>query len=523
LRDPDKQALRTQLILTRARLSMASRHDRSERAVRHLLESGLLEGVQVLALYAARPEEADPYSFEAHAPQSAYPRVRGADLEFGLARRGALQPAPPWGILEPMEAVPSLALSNIDLFVVPGVGFGRDGERIGYGRGYYDRTLEKARQVRPEVKAIGFGFACQVSDGIPMRPGDQRLDGLVTEEGPAPLRSKVTSAPALGIKAEDMNIRIPPADEQLAILERGTVDLHPKEELKKRLAESHEHQKPLRIKTGFDPTAPDLHLGHTVLIEKMAQFQRLGHEVTFLIGDYTALIGDPTGRNAMRPPLSEEQIQVNAKTYTDQVFKILDRDRTIIEWNSKWLGKLSFQEVIKLAARYNVARMLERRDFKDRFESNTQIAIHELLYPLMQAYDSVALVPDVELGGHDQIFNLNAGRHIMEQYGQRPQCVLTVGLLVGAGRPGQDVQVQGQSRRHHRTRRGDVREDPQPPGRDHVDLVPVVDRSEPRPGQHPSLGGQKGPRPNPGRAFPRRSCGGRGPSLVRGRSPRQKR
>ncbi|MBK6684514.1 MAG: tyrosine--tRNA ligase [Deltaproteobacteria bacterium] len=228
-----------------------------------------------------------------------------------------------------------------------------------------------------------------------------------------------------------MNIRIPPADEQLAILERGTVDLHPKEELKKRLAESHEHQKPLRIKTGFDPTAPDLHLGHTVLIEKMAQFQRLGHEVTFLIGDYTALIGDPTGRNAMRPPLSEEQIQVNAKTYTDQVFKILDRDRTIIEWNSKWLGKLSFQEVIKLAARYNVARMLERRDFKDRFESNTQIAIHELLYPLMQAYDSVALVPDVELGGHDQIFNLNAGRHIMEQYGQRPQCVLTVGLLVG--------------------------------------------------------------------------------------------
>lgn len=241
----------------------------------------------------------------------------------------------------------------------------------------------------------------------------------------------MTSGPALGIKAEDMTIRIPPADEQLAILERGTVDLHPKEELKKRLADSHEQQKPLRIKTGFDPTAPDLHLGHTVLIEKMAQFQRLGHEVIFLIGDYTALIGDPTGRNAMRPPLSEEQIQANAKTYTDQVFKILDRERTVIEWNSKWLGKLSFKEVIKLAARYNVARMLERRDFKERFESNTQIAIHELLYPLMQAYDSVALVPDVELGGHDQIFNLNAGRHIMEQYGQRPQCVLTVGLLVG--------------------------------------------------------------------------------------------
>lgn len=183
MRDPDKQALRTQLILLRGRLSPGDRQGRSERAVQHLLASGLLEGVQVVALYAARPEEADPYGLEAHVLQSAYPRVRGADLEFCEARKGALQPAPPWGILEPTEALPPLLLSSVDLFVVPGVGFGRDGERIGYGRGYYDRTLQAARQARPEVKAIGFGFACQVVDGIPMRPGDQRLDGLVTEHG----------------------------------------------------------------------------------------------------------------------------------------------------------------------------------------------------------------------------------------------------------------------------------------------------------------------------------------------------
>lgn len=225
--------------------------------------------------------------------------------------------------------------------------------------------------------------------------------------------------------------RIPPAAEQLQVLRRGTVDLHPVEALEARLAESHRTQKPLVIKAGFDPTAPDLHLGHTVAIEKMAQFQRFGHDAVFLIGDYTALIGDPTGRNTLRPPLSEAQIEANAATYTEQVFKILDRARTRVEWNSTWLGKLSFNDVIVLASKYNVGRMLERRDFKTRFEENRQIAVHEFLYPLMQAYDSVALKADVELGGHDQIFNLNAGRHIMEAYGLRPQVVLTVGLLVG--------------------------------------------------------------------------------------------
>ncbi|MCK6552105.1 tyrosine--tRNA ligase [Myxococcota bacterium] len=224
---------------------------------------------------------------------------------------------------------------------------------------------------------------------------------------------------------------IPPAEEQLAVLTRGTVDLHPHADLEARLKKSHAEQKPLVIKAGFDPTAPDLHFGHTVLIEKMAQFQRFGHDVVFLIGDYTALIGDPTGRNTLRPPLSKAEIEKNASTYTEQVFKILDREKTRIEWNSRWLDKLSFNDVIVLASKYNLGRMLERRDFKQRFEANTQISLHELLYPLMQGYDSVALECDVELGGHDQIFNLNVGRHLMEEYGKKPQIVMTVGLLVG--------------------------------------------------------------------------------------------
>lgn len=228
-----------------------------------------------------------------------------------------------------------------------------------------------------------------------------------------------------------MSFTIPPAAVQFETLRRGTVDLNPESDFLKRLEDAHRTQTPLRIKTGFDPTAPDLHLGHTVLIEKMAQFQRLGHDVIFLIGDYTARIGDPTGRNAMRPPLSDEEIDANAATYAEQVFKILDRERTRVERNSSWLKDMTFKDVIELAARYNLGRMLERRDFRQRFDENKQIALHEFLYPLMQGFDSVALKADVELGGHDQIFNLNVGRHLMEQYGLRPQCVLTVGLLVG--------------------------------------------------------------------------------------------
>lgn len=224
---------------------------------------------------------------------------------------------------------------------------------------------------------------------------------------------------------------IPPAEEQLPTLLARIVDLNTRDELAARLAASHASQRPLRIKAGFDPTAPDIHLGHTVLMEKMRQFQRFGHEVTFLVGDYTARIGDPTGRNAMRPPLTPAQIEDNARTYTDQAFKVLDRDSTLIRWNSEWLAGLGFDDVIRIASMYNVGRMLERRDFKERFDAGKQIALHEFLYPLMQGYDSVAMRCDVELGGHDQIFNLNVGRHLMARYGLEPQIVMTVGLLVG--------------------------------------------------------------------------------------------
>lgn len=224
---------------------------------------------------------------------------------------------------------------------------------------------------------------------------------------------------------------IPPAEEQLPTLLAGLADLNTREELAARLAASHASQRPLRVKAGFDPTAPDIHLGHSVLMEKMRQFQGFGHEVTFLVGDYTARIGDPTGRNAMRPPLSPEQIEDNARTYTDQAFKVLDRDATQIRWNSEWLGELGFDDVIRIASMYNVGRMLERRDFKERFDAGKQIALHEFLYPLIQGYDSVVMRCDVELGGHDQIFNLNVGRHLMGRFELEPQIVMTVGLLVG--------------------------------------------------------------------------------------------
>ncbi|MBS1269926.1 MAG: Tyrosine--tRNA ligase [Gammaproteobacteria bacterium] len=213
----------------------------------------------------------------------------------------------------------------------------------------------------------------------------------------------------------------------LADIQRGTDEIIPAGDLMERL----ESGRPLVIKTGFDPTAPDLHLGHTVLINKMRQFQELGHDVVFLIGDFTGMIGDPSGKNATRPPLSEEQIRENANTYEDQVFKILDPDRTRIEFNSKWMQTMDAAGMIELAARQTVARMLERDDFHKRYTEGKAIAIHELLYPLVQGYDSVALKADVELGGTDQKFNLLVGRHLQQIYGQKPQVVLTMPLLEG--------------------------------------------------------------------------------------------
>ena len=218
-----------------------------------------------------------------------------------------------------------------------------------------------------------------------------------------------------------------PAEEQLPELRRGASEILLEEDLKRKLARG----VPLRIKAGFDPTAPDLHLGHTVLINKMAMFQRLGHEVIFLIGDFTGLIGDPTGRNATRPPLTPEEIMENARTYEAQIFKILDRERTRIAFNSHWMNEMGAAGLIRLASRHTVARMLERDDFSKRYRAGQPIAIHEFLYPLVQGYDSVALEADVELGGTDQKFNLLVGRQLQEAYGQEPQVVLTMPLLEG--------------------------------------------------------------------------------------------
>lgn len=218
-----------------------------------------------------------------------------------------------------------------------------------------------------------------------------------------------------------------PAQEQLAELRRGASEVLLEADLLRKL----ERGKPLRVKAGFDPTAPDLHLGHTVLINRMAMFQRLGHEVIFLIGDFTGLIGDPTGRNATRPPLTPEEVQANARTYEAQIFKILDPARTRVEFNSKWMGAMNAAGLIQLASRHTVARMLERDDFAKRYKGGQPIAIHEFLYPLVQGYDSVALEADVELGGTDQKFNLLVGRQLQEQYGQEPQVVITMPLLEG--------------------------------------------------------------------------------------------
>ncbi len=220
-------------------------------------------------------------------------------------------------------------------------------------------------------------------------------------------------------------------DEQIALIERGVVELISREGLVKKLKRSIETGKPLKIKAGFDPTAPDLHLGHTVLLQKLRHFQLLGHDIYFLIGDFTGLIGDPTGKSDTRPPLTREDVLRNAETYKEQVFKILDPDRTKIVFNSDWLGKLSSFKMIELASQLTVARMLERDDFKKRFEHGRPISIHEFLYPLIQGHDSVALEADVELGGTDQLFNLLMGRDLQRNQGQEPQIVLTMPLLEG--------------------------------------------------------------------------------------------
>jgi tyrosyl-tRNA synthetase len=220
-------------------------------------------------------------------------------------------------------------------------------------------------------------------------------------------------------------------EEQIALIERGTVDLISREDLHRKLTRSVETGIPLKIKAGFDPTAPDLHLGHTVLLQKLRHFQQLGHQIYFLIGDFTGLIGDPTGKSDTRPRLTREDVERNAETYKEQVFKILNPEQTKVVFNSTWLGELSSYEMIRLASELTVARMLEREDFKQRFDNGRPISIHEFLYPLIQGYDSVAIEADVELGGTDQLFNLLMGRDLQRSRGQVPQVVLTMPLLEG--------------------------------------------------------------------------------------------
>ena len=215
--------------------------------------------------------------------------------------------------------------------------------------------------------------------------------------------------------------------EQLKLIKKGAIEIINEEELLEKLKEG----RPLIVKAGFDPTAPDLHLGHTVLLQKLRTFQQLGHTIYFIIGDFTAMIGDPSGRDKTRPPLTKEQVLENAKTYKEQVFKVLDPEKTIIVFNSEWLASMSAEDLIRLTAKYTVARMLEREDFKKRFKENRSISIHEFIYPLLQAYDSVAIKADVELGGSDQRFNLLIGRDIQKEYGiEKPQVAILLPLLV---------------------------------------------------------------------------------------------
>jgi tyrosyl-tRNA synthetase len=250
----------------------------------------------------------------------------------------------------------------------------------------------------------------------------------MTQSSPATTARTSASAPASASAKFPITDRV---NEALAVSLRGCEELIPKEEWVHKLASSEATGVPLRIKLGLDPTAPDIHIGHTVVLNKMRQLQDLGHTVIFLIGDFTTMIGDPSGRNSTRPPLTREQIEANAQTYYRQASLVLDPAKTEIRYNSEWSDPLGARGMIQLAAKYTVARMMERNDFHDRFKSGASISVHEFLYPLMQGYDSVALKSDLELGGTDQKFNLLVGRHLQQEYGQEPQCILTMPLLEG--------------------------------------------------------------------------------------------
>jgi tyrosyl-tRNA synthetase len=240
-------------------------------------------------------------------------------------------------------------------------------------------------------------------------------------------------------------------EEQFEEVTRGTVDIQVPDELKKKLQRSYDAGKPLVIKAGFDPSRPDLHLGHSLLLTRMRRFQDFGHTVVFLIGDFTALIGDPTGRNATRPALTRDEVKANAETYKQQVFKVLDPDKTLVRFNSTWLDALGTEGMIRLAARYSVQRMLERDDFKKRFRENVSISLHEFMYPLLQGHDSVALKSDIELGATDQLFNLLVGRQLMKEEGLEPQVIMTGPILEGLNAKLVDGKITGDKMSKSRT------------------------------------------------------------------------
>src|SRR5690242_21529796 len=264
-------------------------------------------------------------------------------------------------------------------------------------------------------------------------------------------------------KTEMAEHKFKPVEEQLAYIKKGVAEIIPEPELVAKLENSRKTGKPLRVYLGVDPTAPDLHLGHTVVLRKLKHFQDLGHTAVFLIGDFSAMIGDPTGVSETRPPLSREQVDANAKTYLEQVFKILDREKTEVRYNSEWLGKLSAEEIVRLCSKYSLARMLEREDFRSRLQNNQPISVHELLYPLLTAVDAVNLKSDVELGATEQKFNLLVHRAIQREYGLPGQAILTMPILVGLDGQRKNVQKPRQLRRHHGITVRNVR-------KDHVDL-----------------------------------------------------
>ena len=309
--------------------------------------------------------------------------------------------------------------------------------------------------------------------------------------------------------------KFPPVAEQMDLLQKGAAEIIRVSDLRERLEESRKTGRPLRIKAGFDPTAPDLHLGHTVLMRKLRHFQQLGHTVIFLVGDFTSLIGDPTGRNVTRKPLTREQIDANAETYKAQVFKILDEKATEIRYNSEWLGKLGYEETIRLTAHFTVSQMLERDDFHKRFQAEQPISLHELLYPVMQGYDSVALQCDVELGGTDQKFNLLCGRELQRHYGQKPQIVLMTPILEGLDGVQKMSKSLGQRHRHQRAARRDVRQAHVHLRRADVEVLGVAHRPQTiRSGRAPgrrlrgqtaSDGSKKAPRPHHHLWLPRRN------------------